>query len=56
MINVDICLFLQYLIDMASGGSHLCRGRLKMLSVREAARADLRELLGSSSIKKVINV
>ena len=41
---------------MASGGSHLYGGRLKMMSVREMARADLKELLGSSSIKKVTNV
>ena len=38
---------------MATGGTHLLGGRLNLTLVREAARAELKEILGDSSVQKV---
>ena len=38
---------------MATSGTHLLGGRLNLTLVREAARAELSEILGDSSVKKV---
>lgn len=38
---------------MATSGTHLLGGRLNLTLVREAARAELKEILGESSVQKV---
>ena len=40
-------------LKMATSGTHLLGGRLNLTLVREAARAELSEILGDSSVKKV---
>ena len=35
--------------------THLLGGRLNLVSLREAARLELKEILGSSQTKKVMN-
>lgn len=38
---------------MTTSGSHLFGGRINLMLVRESARIELKDILGSSSHKKV---